>query len=254
MQYEMNWLREGRGVEVIRTAIPKPNVRGKDMDVFEISLRLGAAVAAGLVVGIEREITGHPAGVRTHVLVALGAAMFSLAGAYGFADVTHGPNVDPARIAAQVASGIGFIGAGAIIRDRGAIKGLTTAATVWLAASCGVAAAGGSYLEVSVGTVFVLITLIGLRLVRPSKWRQKQKVQLEIEYSARQGTLAPILETLKSSGTVVTGIDVRDEPDTSMRHLSLRVTVPARSNSETVVADVAQLGQVHRVAVSDEDG
>ena len=201
-----------------------------------------------------REITGHTAGVRTHVLVALGAAMFSLSGRTVsltlHMDQTWIRRASPRRLP----RGSGLSGRGAIIRDRGAIKGLTTAATVWLAASCGVAAAGGSYLEVSVGTVFVLITLIGLKFVRPSKWRQKQKRQLEIEYSARQGTLAPILEKLKSSGTVVTGIDVRDELDTSMRHLSLRVTVPARSTAETVVADVAQLTQVHRVAVSDEDG
>ena len=140
MRYAMNWLRDRRGVEVIRTAIPRPNVRGKDMDVLRSAFDLAPPWPLA-VVGIERSPAIRP-GSATHVLVALGAAMFSLSGAYGFADVTHGPNVDPARIAAQVASGIGFIGAGAIIRDRGAIKGLTTAATVWLAASCGVAAGG----------------------------------------------------------------------------------------------------------------
>jgi hypothetical protein len=80
--------------------------------------------------GTERVYGADFAEIRTHVLVSIGAAMFTLTGAYGFADIVKGPNIDPARIAAQVASGIGFVGAGAILRDRGGVRGLTTAATV----------------------------------------------------------------------------------------------------------------------------
>src|SRR4051812_25345284 len=97
----------------------------------EMVARLALAGAVGAVVGTEREARQRTAGIRTHALVAIGAALFTIAGAYGFGDITRGPNVDPARIAAQVASGIGFIGAGAIIRTHGSVRGLTTAATVW---------------------------------------------------------------------------------------------------------------------------
>src|SRR3982750_4079759 len=101
----------------------------RNLSLIELTLRMAVAAGAALLLGLEREIHGHPAGVRTHALVGVGAALFTIAGAYGFADIARGPNVDPARIAAQVASGIGFLGAGAILRQGLGIRGLTTAAT-----------------------------------------------------------------------------------------------------------------------------
>src|SRR4051812_25543745 len=115
----------------------------RDLPLFELVLRFGVAAAAAMVLGLEREVRGHVAGVRTHVLVAVGAALFTIAGAYGFADLPRGPNVDPARVAAQVASGVGFLGAGAIMRRGLGVRGLNTAATLWLAAALGVAGGGG---------------------------------------------------------------------------------------------------------------
>src|SRR3954451_23793087 len=99
-------------------------------------------MVAAVLLGLEREVRGHPAGARTHALVAVGAVLFTIAGAYGFGDVPHGPTVDPARVAAQVASGVGFLGAGAIMRQGFGVRGLTTAATLWLAAAIGVTAGG----------------------------------------------------------------------------------------------------------------
>src|SRR5947209_16104021 len=98
----------------------------------------------------------HAAGVRTHALVAVGAALFTVAGAYGFADVPHGSNVDPARIAAQVASGVGFLGAGAILRQGIGVRGLTTAATLWLAAALGLASGAGAYDAALLGTAILM--------------------------------------------------------------------------------------------------
>src|SRR3954465_2370770 len=106
-------------------------------------------IAAALL-GLEREVRGDPAGSRTHALVAVGAALFTIAGAYGFSDVPRGPNIDPARVAAQVASGVGFLGAGAILRQGFGVRGLTTAATLWLAAAIGVASGAGAYAAVAV--------------------------------------------------------------------------------------------------------
>jgi len=100
------------------------------VELSEITVRVLVALAAGLAVGIEREARGHEAGVGTHTLVALGAVVFTLAGVIGFSSPDGGGD-DPWRIAAQVASGIGFIGAGTIIQSRGSVKGLTTAASAW---------------------------------------------------------------------------------------------------------------------------
>src|SRR3954470_7015081 len=112
---------------------------------LELVGRIALAGLLGALLGFEREIRGHDPGMRTHALVALGAALYTVAGAYGFTDIHKGPNIDPARVAAQVVAGIGFIGAGAVMRSGVSVKGLTTAASLWVSAAVGVAAGAGAY-------------------------------------------------------------------------------------------------------------
>src|SRR3954467_14354605 len=133
------------------------------LDAADAFLRIGAAGACGALIGLERESRNQLAGMRTHALVAAGAAVFTLAGAYGFQDVPRGPNVDPMRVAAQIASGIGFIGAGAIIRDRGSVRGVTTAAALWTSAALGLAAGAGLWWVAVAGAVVTLLILVALR-------------------------------------------------------------------------------------------
>jgi putative Mg2+ transporter-C (MgtC) family protein len=109
----------------------------------------------GAIIGFERELHRQPAGFRTHSLVALGAALFTIVSAYGFT----GPLVDPTRIAAQIVSGIGFIGAGTILQHRGNIRGLTTAASLWSVAAIGTAAGAGLMVMAVVGTMLILVVL-----------------------------------------------------------------------------------------------
>ena len=122
---------------------------------LELIARLGIALALGAAIGFEREIDRQPAGFRTHALVALGAALFTIISAYGFS----GSSVDPTRIAAQIVSGIGFLGAGTILHHRGSIRGLTTAASLWSAAAVGMAAGAGLLLMATVGTVLIVVVL-----------------------------------------------------------------------------------------------
>jgi putative Mg2+ transporter-C (MgtC) family protein len=122
---------------------------------LDLVLRLTAGVVLGAVIGFERELRGQPAGFRTHSLVSLGAALFTVVSAFGFV----GPGIDPTRIAAQIVSGIGFIGAGTILQYRGHIRGLTTAASLWSVAAIGTAAGAGLYLIAAVGTVLILMVL-----------------------------------------------------------------------------------------------
>src|SRR4051794_41160916 len=155
----------------------------RDLTVWTLSLRLGVAALAGLTLGFERELRARAAGIRTHALVAVGAALFTIAGAYGFSDVPRGPNVDPARIAAQVASGVGFLGAGAIMRQGLGVRGLTTAATLWLSAALGVASGAGAWPAVFFGTLVVLLVLVLLRLTKPLILRfTTPTTLLEVEY------------------------------------------------------------------------
>jgi putative Mg2+ transporter-C (MgtC) family protein len=122
---------------------------------LELIARLGIALALGAVIGFEREMDRQPAGFRTHALVALGAALFTIISAYGFS----GPLVDPTRIAAQIVTGIGFLGAGTILHHRGSIRGLTTAASLWSAAAVGMAAGAGMLAIAAVGTALIVIVL-----------------------------------------------------------------------------------------------
>jgi putative Mg2+ transporter-C (MgtC) family protein len=122
---------------------------------LELALRLTAGLGLGAIIGFERELHRQPAGFRTHSLVALGASLFAVVSAYGF----HGESTDPTRIAAQIVSGIGFIGAGTILQYRGHIRGLTTAASLWAVAAIGMATGAGLYILAVVGTVLILVVL-----------------------------------------------------------------------------------------------
>jgi len=124
--------------------------------VMEMILRLLLATALGTIIGYQRERAKKPAGLRTHVLICLGAALFTVVSIYGF-----GVASDPARVAAGVVVGIGFIGAGVILHREGEIvAGLTTAATIWAVAGIGLAAGAGLYLISVVATVLVLAVLL----------------------------------------------------------------------------------------------
>ena len=124
-------------------------------DQLDLALRLAVGLALGAVIGFERELHSQPAGFRTHSVVALGAAIFTVVSAFGF----EGIGADPTRIAAQIVSGIGFIGAGTIIQSRGQIRGLTTAASLWSVAGIGMAAGAALYGVAVIGTVLMLVIL-----------------------------------------------------------------------------------------------
>jgi putative Mg2+ transporter-C (MgtC) family protein len=122
------------------------------------AIRLLVAAVLGLAIGFEREIHGHPAGLRTHMLVALGSALFTVLSIHGFLG-TSGAPVDPTRIAAQIVSGIGFLGAGAILKDGIVVRGLTTAASLWATSAVGMAAGAGEY---AIGVVAAAVILVSL--------------------------------------------------------------------------------------------
>lgn len=123
-----------------------------------MSLRILLAAALGAIVGYERRRADKPVGLRTLVLISTGAALFTVASIYGFEDA------DPTRIAAGIVTGIGFLGAGAIIRRRvGGVEGITTAAAIWVVAAIGLAAGAGLYLMATVTTVIVMLVLLLLR-------------------------------------------------------------------------------------------
>jgi len=136
----------------------------------ELVLRLVVAAVLGGLVGLERERLEWAAGMRTHALVSLGSALFMVVSIFGFSDILNEQHVilDPSRVAAQVASGIGFIGAGTIIFRREIVKGLTTAASIWAVAAVGLAVGGGMFLAAISATLLALALLV---LAMPVKQR-----------------------------------------------------------------------------------
>jgi putative Mg2+ transporter-C (MgtC) family protein len=139
----------------------------------ELVLRLLLAALLGGVVGLEREVTSHTAGLRTHMSVALGAALFVMAGSYGmeeFFQRRDNTNVQVSvdRVASTVVTGVGFLGGGAIVKYGASVRGLTTAASLWVTAAIGLAVGLGSYMLATAATVAMIVALAGLRL--PERW------------------------------------------------------------------------------------
>jgi putative Mg2+ transporter-C (MgtC) family protein len=137
---------------------------------LEVVLRMVVAVILGGIIGVEREWTRHPAGVRTMALVAAGSSLFSSVGV-----LLAGPGVDVTRIAAQIVTGIGFLGAGAILRHQDNVKGLTTAATIWTVAAIGITAGFGFFIVAVVTTVVVLVALVVVGRIERRALRQARE-------------------------------------------------------------------------------
>ncbi len=163
-------------------------------------MRLAAAAALGGAIGIERELREREAGFRTHMLVSVGAALFTIVSAYAWTDFTFsqasGVTFDPTRIAAQIVTGIGFIGAGAIIRQGLTVRGLTTAATLWMVAAIGMACGAGFYWPAVIATAIALVGLGPLRVVSRRVGERPHRRKLEVELG-RHASAAPVFAVLE---------------------------------------------------------
>jgi putative Mg2+ transporter-C (MgtC) family protein len=229
-----------------------------DVSTGEIVIRLLFAVVLGAVVGLERDLASRGAGARTHALVALGAALFTMAGAYGFADIERSETSDPSRIAAQVATGVGFIGAGAIIRHGASVRGITTAATVWLSASIGVATASGAEMIAGVAAAVTLAVLVGMRVTRPLARRfGATQTVVEVDYERGHGTLGPLLRMVESLEGHLDQIRVDDDDTTATstgrRRVTMHVSLPRRCSIEDLLEAAGDRPEVRNVRIMDQE-
>jgi putative Mg2+ transporter-C (MgtC) family protein len=156
----------------------------------QMILRLIVAAVLGSIIGADREKLSWAAGLRTHMLVCVGACLLMIVSAFGFADILGTPHVilDPSRIAAQVVSGIGFLGAGSILLRGEIVRGLTTAASLWAVAAIGLAVGGGLYVESVAATALILIILAGIKPVEERLQRRHLTHEFVIE--ANDGELS----------------------------------------------------------------
>jgi putative Mg2+ transporter-C (MgtC) family protein len=166
---------------------------------FDLALRLLVAATLGAVVGLEREIHDHPAGMRTHLLVSLGSSAFTVLSLVAF----PAAGADPARIAAQVVSGVGFLGAGAILKEGATIRGLTTAASLWAVAAVGMAAGAGAWGVAVVLTLIAVVSLWPLRVITERLvGRQQHRVRAELT-AADPHRLGDVVDRIAGQGGTI---------------------------------------------------
>jgi len=213
----------------------------------EVLLRIFVAAAFGGAIGLERELRERQAGLRTHLVVSVGSALFTLVSAYGFHNFDG--KVDPTRIAAQIVSGIGFLGAGAIIRQGLSVRGLTTAASLWLVAAIGMASGAGYWDGALIATLGALLTLGPLRVFSfriLSRYRP-QRDRLLVEIPAG-GSPVPIIEAIERQRGKVVSLDIAQEGD--RRSVGVDVEL-APGSAPAVVAEVAEIDGVLEVRWTD---
>lgn len=160
---------------------------------MEIGLRLVLAALMGGIIGFEREISNRPAGFRTHILVTLGSCLIMILSAYGFQGLgPDGAGGEPARLAAQVVSGIGFLGAGTILREGTNVRGLTTAASIWISGGIGLAIGLGYYAAASFTTFLALFSLMGLKVLEGKIYKIKRFSEVRFKAVGRPGLVGEI--------------------------------------------------------------
>jgi putative Mg2+ transporter-C (MgtC) family protein len=221
-----------------------------DVDWWDILIRVAVAAALTGAIGLERELRERAAGLRTHMLVGVGSALFTIVSAYGWGDFAfstrEGVVFDPTRIAAQIVTGIGFLGAGAIIRQGLSVRGLTTAAGLWVVAAIGMAAGAGYYSAALIATGVVLVGLGPLRWVEGgilSNLRRGGRL-LEVDMT-RQRPIGDVLSVIENRRVRVNRVEFEDEED--RRQVRVELDVPLGAAEARLVDDLAALEHVTAV-------
>jgi putative Mg2+ transporter-C (MgtC) family protein len=219
---------------------------------IELGLRILLAALLGAAIGLERELTGQSAGLRTHITIALGAALFAIASAYSFTEFIQpreqtNYQVDVTRIASNIVTGVGFLGGGAIIKQGASVSGLTTAASIWVTAAVGLAVGLGSFFPAAATTIVLVFVLTVLR--GPRRWlhrraARKQTVSIDVEPDSNPGDVVNALFGLQ--GVVVKSVSVNDGvPD--------RRTIRAEVKGTDLEARLAELSERQDVTDVDVD-
>ena len=223
---------------------------------WEVVLRLVLASLLCGAIGFEREIRDQPAGFRTHILLGLGAALFTLVSAYGFEPFTRaamgggGLQFDPTRIAAQIVAGVGFLGAGSIIRQGRDVRGLTTAASLWAASAIGMAVGAGYLFGAAATTFLAMATLYALRRFRSSVISplRLDSAGLELDLISTEDGPANALRILEHYDITIRNTDA--EIDQELARYRLQVRVHPSTDVHAALVALSNLPEVRRVSLT----
>ena len=220
---------------------------------IDLAIRLALAAVFGAAVGLEREIHGHPAGMRTHLLVSLGSALFTVLSIHGFGASTSEQPIDPSRVAAQIVSGIGFLGAGAIIKDGFSVRGLTTAASLWAVAAVGMASGSGDHVLALIATAIIIFSLWPLNRIAErvhGVGEQVTRVSLTLD---RLDALATVTQQLTQHRLEIVGLQTE-----RVRKGQYNVEIDVRSrpgaNVGSAIESIAKIEGVELAGTAERDG
>ncbi len=212
--------------------------------------RLLAAAVLGAVIGVERERGERAAGLRTHALVCVASALVMIVSAYGFADAvtsTRTVVLDPSRMAAQVVSGVGFLGAGAIILRKDTVQGLTTAGSIWLVAGLGLACGAGMYVAAATTTVLALLILGGLKEVERRVFAHRRVTRLTLRMRREPGQLDAIDAGVRASGLELRRVQVEVGRSADEQRMRLEVRGGGHAALLTLVERLRTIAGVQTV-------
>jgi len=232
------------------------------MSVYEVVIRLALAVVVGGLIGYEREYKNRPAGFRTHILVCLGAAITSMIQLYSVQDATNmiilhpqlanAMKVDIGRLGAQVITGVGFLGAGTIIHEKGSIKGLTTAASIWTVACVGLAVGLGYYTLTILSTIFVFIVLVFLKKFETRLFKNSNIFKLEIQYVNKKNMVEKLEKYFEGAGIKVKNIEflIEEEDEESDYNTSMyTILAPRYIKSSVIVQKLCAFNEIYKATI-----
>lgn len=215
------------------------------INAFDLLIRLSTACVLGGAIGIQREGANRPAGFRTHVLVAVGSSLIMLISIYGFGEA--GRIQDPARIAAQVVSGIGFLGAGTIMKEGSTIRGLTTAASLWVVAGIGLACGSGFYLGAIVTTVLVYVVLATFSGLERYLFHRAKYLEVQVTTKDEPGQLGLIGGALGVHQVSIRNICLTRLENSAAVDITLLLKLPANITPEQVAQELSAVPNVTKV-------
>lgn len=222
-------------------------VRNTEITPLTAALKLGCSLLLGAVIGTERQFRRHEAGIRTFTLICLGATTAMLISIWipqCYPDFLNG---DPGRIAAQVLSGIGFLGAGAIIQSKGSIRGLTTAACIWVVAVIGLAVGAGMYLSAFLTTLLTLFVLISLEQLERKMWISGVNKILIITCNTAFPDMERIRHVLLTGNIYIVSVSYENDFEKDEATVSFTVHVNSRSSYRELFMDLHALGYVKQI-------
>jgi putative Mg2+ transporter-C (MgtC) family protein len=223
---------------------------------FDMILRLVLSFVAGGIIGLERSSRRQVAGLRTHILIATGATLLMLLSIYIPQHFNPERSSDPGRIAAQVVSGIGFLGAGAIIRLGNSIRGLTTAASLWFVAAVGLAIGAGMYVVAAAAEALGVIALMFLYVFEKKMFPAERLKLMEISYKNDQAnssiSVREAMEIIKKAGMSVLSTDFNQSSDKKGSKLRLFIRIPGALDIASIAQSIKALDNVSRVEIKEK--